>query len=428
MVQQNYTNMPVEANVDLLITYDRPFYHPGSQVNGSIFLYVHSPCQIALLNMNIKGLERTQATHHWITHHTRHSHRNRHNNRNYGRDTTTYIKHHYHTYEHEGSIYNYSFPVYQSNSTILQIGQYQYPFSFTFSNGLSNSFSKQFIDEWGRNAYAYVEYTIECELKFAQNSPPKKTAIELEIVQEAYNMNSAMNKETSALIEQDIKCYCCIGCGTVKGTVKFEKRQYQPGDVATIIVDLDNDNGPDIEELRGELRQVLSVKANQGLSTKTNKVVTVNPQNTIGGSSQAQMKKKEGGQRTFKLTIPGTLDNMVKSDNVTCDYFLEFTAITDFCGKCCQNGSEPTAMVGVNIFRFHGDGGVVQHQQVEQRASIRQLPVGAVTVNNDVYVANLTQQYVVGAPVMDVDPGNEDGGIPIERINVENMPQYAKHS
>ena len=53
------------------------------------------------------------------------------------------------------------------------------------------------------------------------------------------------------------------------------------------------------------------------------------------------------------------------------------------------------------------------------------LPHGAITVNYDVYVANLTEQYVVGDPAMNVDPDDEDDGIPIEGINIE-MPQYAK--
>ena len=55
MGQQNNTSMPMETNDDLVITYDKPFYHPGSQVNGNIYLYVRSPCQISHLMMNIKG-------------------------------------------------------------------------------------------------------------------------------------------------------------------------------------------------------------------------------------------------------------------------------------------------------------------------------------------------------------------------------------
>ena len=101
---------------------------------------------------------------------------------------------------------------------------------------------------------------------------------------------------------------------------------------------------------------------------------------------------------------------MVKSQFITCDYHLKLTATTDISCKCCQNGDEPNAMMGINIFRSHGDIGLVQHQQVEQQALAPPLPVGAVTVNNDVYIANLTPKYVVEVHVMDVDPGNEYGG------------------
>ena len=343
------------TDVDLVITYDKPFYHPGSQVNGSIFLYVRSPCQISNLTMDIKGLERTKATRHWTT--TRTS--------GVGKNRRTRTYHHYSTCKHERSIYNYSFPVYQSNSTILQIGQYQYPFSFTFPTYLANSFSKEFVDQHRRNSYAYIEYKIECTLIFAYNSPPKTSEIVLEIVQDTKGIDSDLNNETSILIEQDIKCYCCFPCGQVKGKVSFEKMEYQTGDIATINVDLDNVNGPDIGDLRAVLKQYVSVKALLGHSNKIDRVVSVNPEN-IGGSDQSKMKKKEAGQRTFKIQIPKTLDNMVKTFNVTCDYSLEFTAITDFFCKCYMYDKDPSAFVPVNIFRFHGDGGMVQHQQLEQ--------------------------------------------------------------
>ena len=227
--------MGKDAPGKVQITYDKPFYHPGSQVSGNIFVQIWAHIIANDLSLKIKGKEKGQVV---------------------------YLKppekegdqFEYEEKSKKKEFFSYKFPIYSwGHGMPVPPGQYQFPFTFVLPNELPNSFSHHW-SEHGKKCYGKIEYEVKAELDAV--GPDFKA-------KGVFNICQAVQGQISggtATINKEVKMCCCISKGKTIINASFEKNQYKPGEVCQILAEVDNsESSADISDINGVLRQVITV-------------------------------------------------------------------------------------------------------------------------------------------------------------------------
>jgi hypothetical protein len=278
---------------DIHVQFDKDSYAPGDQVNGSICLNLYTNYPSNTVYLMIAGVEETKLVEEvWVTRDEYYSkyryHGRDYNYWGYSKYRTNFrarydywdsIETHHRRAGGEGQqerrrilldhyqykpVFNHKFPVYQFNSVFIPAGQYQFPVSFVLPQGMPASFNHEFTD-CGRSCFADISYTMVASLDFANFGFGQVSNKQNFIVNQAIKGDGTTR---SANIQKQVKDCCCIDKGNVKIKAYFERSDYQSGENAAIIAEIDNSECQhDIDHINGVFRQYLTITA--GRYTKT---------------------------------------------------------------------------------------------------------------------------------------------------------------
>ena len=256
---------------------ERPFYHPGDTVNGHIFLnFEGSDFPGNNLILKIKGKEETS----WEEP----------NPNNPGVRETK-----------RGLIifYNHKINIYTWNEGHVPAGQYDFPFSFALKDFLPGSYShRPDIRDRSANTEAVIKYKLKTEcLAYDGDREMSKIKWTKELmVREKLKVNVVSKGE----IVLPLSMMCCIGQGSCRIRVYFEKNAYESGEEANIFCEIDNSNGSQaLDRLSFELRNKVLLRSDDGINREYSKTIF-----QTDGEGLAANQKAEGlNKRTIKLRL-----------------------------------------------------------------------------------------------------------------------------
>jgi hypothetical protein len=206
------------------------------------------------------------------------------------------------------------------------------------------TFNHEFKDH-GESCFADISYTMVASLDgFANFGFGQVSSKQNFIVNQAIKGDGTTR---AAQISKNVKDCCCIDKGTVKIKAYFERSDYQSGENAAIIAEVDNSECKnDIDHINGVFKQYLTITA--GRYTKTiprtlNKV-------TLTGIKAGDKNVGQDARRlNLALTDPkgGYVQPSSTGQLIKNKYNLE--TVTKMQGnQCCDKA--PTASIQANIF------------------------------------------------------------------------------
>lgn len=354
------------------IQFDKNSYSPGDQVNGFIFLNLYDVKKTNTIYMVVNGVEESKLVESkWMTHDEYNS-RYRYHGKNteywgysrYGNKIHSRYDY-WHSISHsdirpatEGRaeerlvhldhyqykpIFNHMFPLYVFPQAYIPPGQYQFPFSFILPQGMPATFNYEWTES-SRNCYADISYSVTASMDSTGwfSSPIKAT--------EYFLVNQGIKGDGSIRqchIEKPITNWCCIDKGKVNIKAYFERSDYESGQTAVIIAEIDNTNCKEnIDHINGVFRQTLNIQAGSFNKTISNVLTKV----TVNGMAPGSQNIGENAKR-FNVALTNTDGGYVQP---TCSgtliknrYSLETSAKMSGC-QCCSEA--PTASIETNIF------------------------------------------------------------------------------
>lgn len=366
--------MAVSGHGTMHVRFDKPFYAPGDQVNGFIYLDLYQNHPNNTIFLKICGVEEVKLVEEkWVT--------EREYNMRYrywGRDRdywgySPYRERRYTTrfdYWHDipmmhrrgggeegverrriridhydyNPVFNHKFPVYQFNSNFIPAGQYSFPISFVLPQGMPATFKYEFT-EYGAFCFGSTSYTCIATIDSPNPMIPPIQSTRDFCINQAVKSGGQMGRSN---IEHKIKCCCCIPRGEVKVCSYFERSDYTPGETAFIVTEIDNTKSKvKVDHINGVFRQILKLTAKgftKNIRVPLNKV-------RING---IDTKQKRVGEKAIRLEVKLIDKSSGKPVQPTCQgqlisntYLLETTTKMDTC-ICC--GNHPTASIAANIF------------------------------------------------------------------------------
>ena len=203
-----------------------PFYEPGNEVQGVIYLEIMEPVYAHHIEMEVKGGEKCSFTRFW-TESERHG------------DETRFVERH-EKLKHSKKFLEFKpsvFDIQGSYGGVLQPGIYQVDFQMKLPDHIPSSL--HFKDHHSREKpKAKVKYYVKVVLKTHDKHDEMKYKQVLIIREKpvAFRTGDAQ-AETSHL-----KTWCCIDQGTSTMSSVFEKNQYLPTEVAKGFVRINNEH------------------------------------------------------------------------------------------------------------------------------------------------------------------------------------------
>ena len=137
----------------ILIELDKPYYFPGELIFGKIYLNLFQNHYSSGINLTIQGEEFVSYSEMKIKKgNNQHNSNNNHNNKNTSSNNQKYVK------KREGKtiIYRCSELIIPFHDSIIQAGQYIFPFSFILPSHLPGSF-----EYYDNDNFAYIKYIIQ---------------------------------------------------------------------------------------------------------------------------------------------------------------------------------------------------------------------------------------------------------------------------
>jgi len=205
---------------------------------------------------------------------------------------------------------------------LLMPGQYTYPFSILIPQGLPGTFyeSDNNPNRGGRDYQCYVRYKLQCECDssgfLSRDIEYEKPIVMLE------NPLSAIEQPTVEHTAAVMFC-CCIPKGDVHIKATFDKNAYRPGEMAYIVVDVNNESESDVDEINAKLMRRLSMRADGHRKEHTELMREV----TIPGVPAGEKKEEIRVQLpiTYENRRGGDYDEVrpgVNSRMITCSYYI----------------------------------------------------------------------------------------------------------
>lgn len=291
----------------------------GQVVQGMVYLVVTQPTPAHDLVIYFKGKEKTK----W-------SIRRKERSLLTGRDE-------YVTYSYSGhqDIVKQRFVIFVFTASVLQPGQYSFPFSVQTPAGLPNTFSYKphynAILDPGPTV-ATIAYKLVAKVEGGEANV-KKSSIHLNLTRPVTEVSAAVSGSTNARIST----WCCLSKGSVKVSADFDKNMFVPGDTATISIDVNNEESQLAgTELHATLTRVVRLRDQNGRQhVITNSVNKVSLREAIAPGKGLMSSTK----RTLQLAIPRdeTMESAgtVAGRLIECEYFLSGEVEMDGCCMCC---------------------------------------------------------------------------------------------
>ena len=324
----------------IFIQTEKPFYFSGETVNGTIYMQLTAMFPGKKLYLKIKGKEECR----WEETETVTDI----NNRNH--QVT-------HLFEGKNDFYKHKVPIYNFSGDFMPTGQYSFPFCFAMGDHLPGSF--RFIS--GQNkTKGIIKYKVKAECESFQDEYAKdlKSSQELVLREPIHRMITSKNKE----INSSVSTWCCIEKGNVFLRVYFEKDAYVPGEIANVMVEIDNSNCKlNIEKVNFCLRRNISLRSKTGRVINGEVHYFPRFRNYHGETKNlaqdvikkefeglaAGKKQMDGQKRMMSMHLDETLHSTTSGETVKCFYNLVIDVIMDGC-TCCAGG--PKAEIPVVIY------------------------------------------------------------------------------
>uniref|UniRef100_A0A7S0RPB2 Arrestin C-terminal-like domain-containing protein n=1 Tax=Chlamydomonas leiostraca TaxID=1034604 RepID=A0A7S0RPB2_9CHLO len=295
----------------LFVYLDKPHYFPGDVVNGYVLLNCVSAFQASALVLKVEGYEKTMweervedkrfdnDKNEWIT------------------DTRT------NNYHGRKDFFKLKVPL-SSYPQQVNPGQYQYGFTFALPVGLPGSF--EYVDSGmctgaGRTYYhtkAKIKYKVKAEAEVPGILKPN-------IRHKAYMMvHQRMVKPPSEVIASDnkhIKSCCCMDKGYANMIANIQKDAYYAGEVANVILQVDNKSEAAFREIQLELKRVVVLRADgAGYREMKDSMAKAKFPGVSAGDTLMG-----GAARVLSLPLPGTLQPTAMGHLVHSEYVLYVT-------------------------------------------------------------------------------------------------------
>jgi hypothetical protein len=309
---------------------DKSAYFGGETVTGRIYLNLFLPYPGNQLFLKLKGREAV----HFVQQRTE----NYHVEENGVRVMKT--RHIDELFEEKHDVIKMTVPMY-TWATLLP-GQYTIPFAFMLPGSLPSSFHQE-----GHRYLANVSYRLEAILEPSfKNEPRLKCKQPFVVRQPVKNAQQGHSGEISTKLTS---C-CCCSKGSNVLTAQFEKNFYAPGEVAQVVMKLDNtESKSDNTRIAFTLKQRLHLSARGRKDDRVlTKVERDLPGIKAGSASDSNfiainLPAFQGGDyyktKTWNMThhlinlkeSPEILNSATRSKLITSEYFLEVSCPMSGC-------------------------------------------------------------------------------------------------
>ena len=242
------------------------------------------------------------------------------------------------------TIINQKFPVYKFKTNSIPAGQYSFPISFRLPSGIPATFNYEF-SEYEKFCFGDTFYSITASLEspyrqYKDIRENYKFVINQSVKGSGHTLRSrSKNKITS---------WCCIDRGIVDLASYFEKSDYKAGEVAKMVIMVDNSKcKADVQKIEGDFQQRLRLRAagfTKNIVKKLNRAVTkgVKAGEKVIGDKAYRMSLTLANRLTGQRVQPTSQGKLI--DN---DYILETITFMD-ATLCCEE--HPRARMVANIF------------------------------------------------------------------------------
>lgn len=220
----------------IILQTHKPYYEPGEEVTGNIYISLDQPFPGSELEIELKGKEKVAWT---VT--------KRRNNRNY----TQHIR-------DKNKLINFIAPIYSLDTEAMMPGQYNFPFSIKLPHDLPSSI--YYCMNSYRRDFALVEYKIKATLKCNKDDIKNMEFSQPLIIRQQPESDSTPTSDTST--GKVYRCCCCFSNGSVTIETSTEKSIYTPTEVVKLSGHIDNsDCKKDIKKVKVQLMRHVELKA-----------------------------------------------------------------------------------------------------------------------------------------------------------------------
>ena len=282
----------------------------GQVITGLLHILVTTPIPATGLSLCFKGVEKTRWTVHKATCPTGPT-------PNLFTGRRILIRQNYHLHE--------------ASQGALQPGQYSFPFLIKTPSDLPSSFSCTLPSESAPDhppPRGVIQYSL-----VAKVPGMAKTKQELFVTQQIYKEVAPTEDEVVA----NISTWCCWGRGVVRMRADFSKNAYVPGENATVVVDMHNEQSRvKSSGLRLVLFRQVRIRDTEGHSkTAVERIAAVKSSLDVAAGPNLL----SAGKHSVVMLIPPAekVDRTVtvRSTLIDCEYFLRTEAVMDGRWMCC---------------------------------------------------------------------------------------------
>lgn len=315
---------------------NKPYFQPGEQVNAIIYLFNPSPTMNCRLYVEIEGEEECGIRHHYTE-------TIRVPNPRYrpgappdapswekNPTTTKQVKRHVDLREERDFLRN-RFLCQQGS---LNMGQYQFPFTFKLPEGIPNSFDFK----RGMHDFARIKYKVWTKFETVEGF--RVTDKDYMIVKQNFPADFAIRDKAHV---HKLNCCCCISKGSLKMNARFEKTVYQPGEQALFLLTVDaGESDVPIQSIKGVCNQKVTIKCQGKHKTFTKEVSADVTQGLPSGSRSGVIQLKP------RINVAEN-EMSTKGNLIQCWYDLTANCVTDL---YCQSGGNAQIRLPIIICRM----------------------------------------------------------------------------
>lgn len=262
-------------NGNIVLQTDKPYFNPGEDVHGNIYLFLNQSYPGTLLELELKGKEKVE----WTV-----------------RKNTAGENYSYRVRDKE-SIIDYKSPVYSFYGESTPAGQYTFPFRIKLPHNIPASCN--FNGNDSAKSIGKVKYSLKARLLPRDPDKMKEMTYKQTIVVREIPHDVPVN--SSANYSDNVNsCCCCCSSGIVHLETQCDKSAYCPNETVKIMSRIDNsDCNKDIKTIKVQLKQNVSLFAKKRAFEIFSTDHTVNFDNTVLNQDYpgiSKNKKSDGFQ------------------------------------------------------------------------------------------------------------------------------------
>ena len=328
----------------------------GSELSGVIYLKLNETVEASALCLKFNGTEQCQ----WPETRTE-------SNLQGEMKTVTEI------YKGENRIAHWKFPIFIFTEGLIEAGDYSFPFQFHVPSNIPGTFHL----ERGKKK-ASINYNLIALIEGASRKI-EKSVMQVQIAQALTTPIHAVVSDVQA----HITTWCFFKQGEVHLKANFSKNAYAPGEIAEIIVEVDNTNSRiAVSGIQGTLYRMLRLKSNTERTHASKDSINHTEifQRVPSGESQSIR---------MNLSIPNSRGELryltsVRGKHIECMYSIVVHASMEGWCMCCGGTPEVEQVVVLYPPQLPG----IQPPQAPSDWSPQLMPEKEVTVGEYYAYAN----------------------------------------